>query len=415
MPSSYPSSRLLFVHQNFPGQFLHLAPAMAHAGNEVRALHINPSPPLPGVQDLRYSVKPPEAPAGHRWLNDLQVKLARAEACWKTALSMKAQGFEPDAIVAHPGWGESLLLKEVWPRARLGIYCEFYYHAEGADSHFDPEFSHPSEEDSARLRFRNANHDLHFSVADAGLSPTEWQKSVFPDIFRDRISAIHDGIDTTTIAPRDDAFITVRRGNQQYRLSRSDELITFVNRNLEPYRGYHVFMRALPDILAARPKARVVIVGGDEVSYGARAPEGKTWRQIFLDEVKDRLDLSRVHFVGKLPRGDFTTLLQSSTVHVYLTYPFVLSWSLMEAMSTGCAIVASDTAPVREVIRHGETGLLFDFFSPQALTTQVCGLLADAEQRKALGSNARRYAVEHYDLQTRCLPGQMAWVERLLG
>jgi glycosyltransferase involved in cell wall biosynthesis len=197
-----------------------------------------------------------------------------------------------------------------------------------------------------------------------------------------------------------------------------DEIVTFVNRNLEPYRGYHVFMRALPRLLRERPHARVLIVGGDEVSYGAApkpGPDGqpRTWKQIFLDEVQGELDLSRVHFLGRIPYGRFVALLQLSMVHVYLTYPFVLSWSLLEAMSAGCAIVAGDTAPVREAVRDGHTGLLVDFFDGDALVRRVVELIEQPALRAALGQAARAHAVSTYDLQKHCLPGQLAWVQEL--
>ena len=409
---------ILFVHQNFPGQFKHLAPAMARQGHRVVALHINACPPMPGVALVRYAVAGRPGQGAHRWLADLEVKTLRGEAAWHAALKLREQGFVPDVIVAHPGWGESLFLHQVWPQARLGIYCEFFYQAQGADVGFDPEFSQADADNACRLQMKNANYELNFPRAHAGLSPTHWQASLFPEPFASRIAVIHDGIRTDLIKPDASARIRVQNPQGSLELGHSDEVITFVNRNLEPYRGYHQFMRALPTILKARPQARVVMIGGNEVSYGAAPPPGpdgqaQTWREIFLNEVKDSIDLSRVHFVGKVPYADFLRVLQVSTVHVYLSYPFVLSWSLLEAMSAGCAIVASDTAPVREAIRHGETGQLVDFFDPAALAQQVIALCQDPAERARLGAQARAFAVAHFDLETRCLPGQIEWVERL--
>jgi len=409
---------ILFVHQNFPGQFKHLAPAMARQGHRVVALHLNACPPIPGVALVRYAVAGRPGQGTHRWVADLEVKTLRGQAAWQAAVQMREQGFVPDVIVAHPGWGESLFLQHVWPQARLGIYCEFFYLAEGADSDFDPEFGSPDADNACRLQMKNANYELHFPRAHAGIAPTHWQASVFPQPFASRIAVIHDGIRTDQVKPHANASIRVQTAQGLVQLGQSDEVITFVNRNLEPYRGYHQFMRALPTILKARPQARVVIIGGNEVSYGAAPPPGpggqaQTWREIFLNEVKDTLDLSRVHFVGKVPYAEFLRVLQVSTVHVYLTYPFVLSWSLLEAMSAGCAIVASDTTPVREAIRHGETGQLVDFFDPAALAQQVIALCDDPTERARLGGQARAFAVENYDLETRCLPKQIAWVEGL--
>ena len=409
---------ILFVHQNFPGQFKHLAPALARQGHHVVALHINDCPNVPGVKLVRYPVTGRPGSGTHRWLADLEVKALRGEAAWHAAVKLRAQGFVPDVIVAHPGWGESLFLHQVWPQARLGIYCEFFYRQQGADVGFDLEFGSPDADNACRLQMKNANYELHFPRAHAGIAPTHWQASLFPDPFKSRIAVVHDGIRTDQIQPDLSARIRVQSPQGVLQLNKGEEVITFVNRNLEPYRGYHQFMRALPTILKARPQARVVIIGGNEVSYGAAPPPGpdgqaQTWREIFLNEVKSELDLSRVHFVGKVPYADFLRVLQVSTVHVYLTYPFVLSWSLLEAMSAGCAIVASDTAPVREAIRHGETGQLVDFFDPAALAQQVIALCNDPTERASLGQQARAFAVEHYDLETRCLPRQMAWVERL--
>ena len=414
---------ILFIHQNFPGQFKFLAPALLKQGHNVRAMtmHKTEATQWQGVQLVHYSAKRGSTPNVHPWLSDFETKTIRAEACFKAALQMKQQGYLPDVIVAHHGWGESLFLKEVWPEAKLGIYCEFFYHPHGADVGFDPEFPATDEGEVCRLRLKNLNNLLHFEVADAGISPTQWQASTFPDPFKQKITVVHDGIDTQAVAPNSAISLTLKMAaGQDLVLTRQDEVITFVNRNLEPYRGYHTFMRALPQLLKERPNARVLLVGADDVSYGAppdAAKYGDTkWKDIFANEVRGKIsdaDWQRVHFLGHVPYQYFIPLLQLSTVHVYLTYPFVLSWSLLEAMSAGCAIVASDTQPLREAIVHNETGKLVDFFDALALAQSVCELLNNAEKRKRLGANARAFAQANYDLQSVCLPRQLAWVDQL--
>jgi glycosyltransferase involved in cell wall biosynthesis len=194
-------------------------------------------------------------------------------------------------------------------------------------------------------------------------------------------------------------------------LSAGDEVVTFACRHLEPYRGYHTFMRALPLLQKLRPQARVVIVGGDDTSYGAKPPPGKSWKQVFLQEVLRDLDLSRVHFVGQLPHPVLTQLMQVSRVHVYLTYPFVLSWSLLEAMSVGCTVVGSDTAPVREVIEDGRNGLLTDFFDPVRLAQATAQALEQADALRPLGLQARQTVIERFDLRRLCLPAHLAMFE----
>jgi glycosyltransferase involved in cell wall biosynthesis len=363
-----------------------------------------------GVNLVPYAAARGTSPNIHPWVSDFETKVIRAEACYRKALELKNGGFTPDVIVAHHGWGESMFLKEVWPDAKLGIYCEFFYHSGGADYGFDPEFPAQDSADVCRLQLKNLNNLAHFRVADAGISPTHWQASTFPEEFRAKITVIHDGIDTSTIAPKADISVKL---NDTLTLTRDDEVITFVNRNLEPYRGYHTFMRALPSLLKTRPNARVMIVGGDDVSYGARPPNGQKWKDIFAAEVKGQMsneEWSRVHFLGHISHPQFIGLLQLSTVHVYLTYPFVLSWSLLEAMSAGCAIVASDTAPLHEAIRQNETGRLVNFFDPKALAEEISALLASPQDRARLGSAARQFAIKTYDLQTVCLPRQLEWV-----
>ena len=406
---------ILFVHQNFPAQFKFLAPALVRRGHTVVAMTMQKTktPEWEGVKILSYAATRGTTPNVHPWVSDFETKAIRAEACFRAALKLKDQGFKPDVIVAHHGWGESLFLKEVWPEAKLGIYCEFFYHTQGADVGFDPEFPAKDEGEACRLKLKNINNLLHFDIADAGISPTQWQASTFPQPFRDKITVIHDGIDTLSLVPNPSVVLNLQGGLS---LSKADEVITFVNRNLEPYRGYHIFMRSLPEILQRRPKAHVLIVGGDDVSYGAKPENGTSWKELFASEVKPHIsdnDWKRVHFLGKIPYPHFIASLQLSTVHIYLTYPFVLSWSLLEAMSTGCAIVASDTQPLHEAIRHNETGRLVNFFDAQSLSNEVCALLDNPTERQRLGSNARAFAQEHYDLQTACLPRQLEWVERL--
>lgn len=243
--------------------------------------------------------------------------MIRAEACYRQALALKEKGLEPDVILAHHGWGEPMFLKDVWPNAKMGLYCELYHLDSGETVNFDPEFSTPDLRSNAlRLRVRNLNNALHFDIGDAGISPTKFQASTFPKPFRDKISVIHDGIDTDTVAPNPAATLRVR---EHQTLTRDDEVITFINRNLEPYRGYHVFMRALPKLLKTRPNAQVVLLGGDEVSYGSKPPKGKTWKQIYIDEVRSEIsdeDWKRVHFLGRVPYDVFLSMMQVSRLHI---------------------------------------------------------------------------------------------------
>jgi glycosyltransferase involved in cell wall biosynthesis len=401
----------LFVHQNFPGQFKYLAPTLAAGkANRVVGFTMNGHHGANNLQVINYKPARGIGKDTHELVREIEAKVIRADAAYNAAFELNRAGFKPDLIVAHPGWGESLFLKDVWPDARLALYCEFYYRAAGTDVGFDPEFPDLGEHRSRWVRMKNLNNLMHLDMADAGIAPTAWQADTFPEPFRQRVSVIHDGILTSKVAPDESAFVVI---NRELKIKRGDEVITFVNRNLEPYRGYHVFMRALPEILRKRPKARVIIVGGNGVSYGRAPSDGQSWKQIFLDEVKADLDLSRVHFVGNLSYVNYLRLIQVSAVHVYLTYPFVLSWSLLESMSAGCAIVASNTGPLREVIKSGENGVLVDFFDRAGLAREVCALLEDPARRELLGRNARDFVVKNYDLNTVCLPKQIEWVRQL--
>ncbi len=402
--------KILFVHQNFPGQYLYLAPELKKRGHDCMALTdiVNTRDSAIPVLKYKHEAQAPDPAATRLGRNYIQMS-DRGVTVARAALQLRQQrGYVPDVIFGHSGWGETLFLKEVWPEAKLLIYAEFYYKGRGADVGFDPEFAKPNFDQVIIAQGRASHLGQALLHADAGLSPTQWQASTYPPALRKMIDVIHDGVNTTVMAPQPLARFTLPTGQI---LTPQDEVLTFVNRNLEPYRGYHIFMRALPDVLKARPNAQVVIVGGDEVSYGGTPKGAKGWKDIILNEVKDRLDLNRVHFMGKVPYDQFTALMQVSTAHAYLTYPFVLSWSMIEAMSAGAHIIGSATPPVQEVITDGINGTLVDFFDVPGWSATLTAALANPAKFQPLRAAARQTALDRYD-QTILLPKMIDFVER---
>lgn len=401
--------RVLFVHQNFPGQYRHIAPSLARRkGMQVVGLGENPADPLPGVQHVRYKAPPQGSKETHRYVRRFEMAVYRGQHVARACLALKQRGFTPDLICCHPGWGEALYLKDVWPDARTLHYLEFYYRSSGADVGFDPPGQPVHIDDACRVRTLNATHLLSLDSADWGQTPTRWQASRFPEWARSRMSVIHEGVDTDAIRRNERAVFTLPDGRT---LTKEDEVVSFVARGLEPYRGFHTFMRALPEILARRPRAQIVMVGGDDPHYGSKPREGGTWKEVLLAELGDRVDRSRMHFTGKIPHAALGALMSISSAHVYLTYPFVLSWSLLEAMSASCAIIGSRTAPVEEVITHGETGVLVDFFSPEEVAAAVVRALEKPEEMWPMREAARRLVRERYDLHRICLPKHLALVD----
>ena len=397
---------ILFVHNNFPAQFRHVAQALARDPKaKVVAIGSPTARGASGVRLLKYSLNDTDVSATHPFARRFDIECRRAEQVLYGLSSLASARFVPDVVLAHPGWGEALPLRTIFPNARLLLYCEFYYGSEDRDIGFDPEFPAIGLDGHVSLHLKNATTLLGLIDCAAGVAPTRWQRSTFPREFQDKIAVIHEGIDVGVAKPAEASL----RLSSGLRLSSQDEVVTFVARNLEPMRGYHVFMRALPRILAARPRCQVVIVGGDGTSYGASPPKGRTWKSIYLDEVADRIDPARVHFTGPLPYHDYLRVLQVSSAHIYLTYPFVLSWSLLEAMSAGCLVIASDTAPVQEVI-DGNNGVLVPFFDSEQIAERVIAALARPHRFAALRERARETVIERFDLARKCLPEMLAFV-----
>ena len=404
--------RFLFVHQNFPGQYARLLAHLARdPANQIVFLTRNANRDFPGITKIVYKPSREAGKETHFYLRSLEEAVLHGQAVARVALRLKKRGFVPDVMLGHNAWGETLYLKDIFSESPLLAYFEFFYRASGGDVDFDPEF--PVDTDlRLRVRTRNAVNLLGLDAADLGQTATHWQHSTYPSRYHDLIAVAHEGIDTRHVKPDAEAALSLPDGRT---LTRADEVVTYVARNLEPYRGFHSFMRALPEIQRRRPKAHAVIVGGDEVSYGSKPHDGRTWRQTLLGEVRDKLDLSRVHFLGKVPYDTYLKVLQVSSAHVYLTYPFVLSWSMLEAMAAGCVVVGSSTTPVREVIRDGENGLLVDFFDTGAIAEKVESALVEPGQWDELRARARQTIVEKYDCASVCLPEQLRLIEGLTG
>jgi glycosyltransferase involved in cell wall biosynthesis len=403
--------KLLFVHQNFPGQFLHLAPEMQRRGHDVRAVTDAANKNHSNVPTLRYSHKAHEVDAkATRLGRNFTVMSDRGVSVARFCQKLRSEGYVPDVIYGHSGWGETLFLKEVWPEAKLLVFAEFYYRGIGADTGFDPEFQVAGFDQVMIAQSRAAYMAQALVHADGGVTPTVWQASTHPPALRRQLRVIFDGIDCDRLTPNPDAQFALPDGRL---LKRGDEVLTFVNRNLEPYRGFHIFMRALPAVLKARPGCQVVIVGGDEASYGQMPKDATCWREVLLNEVGASLDLSRVHFTGRVPYDRLVDLMHVSRVHAYLTYPFVLSWSMVETLAAGTLVIGSNTQPVAEVIQDGVHGRLVDFFDVPAWSAALTDALARPEAYDAMRDTARQMVRERYDLRSVCLPKQVELLTQL--
>jgi glycosyltransferase involved in cell wall biosynthesis len=411
--------RVLFIHQNLPGQFRRLIRylqtrpdvELVAIGEEAAVARMQSEMRLgPRVRTIGYPKPDGPGEKTHHYLRYFEACIRRGQAVTRVCVELKQQGWTPDVVVCHPGWGEALFVKDVFPRARLVVFCEFWWAADGLDVGFDPEYP-ASFDDRLRIRIKNSVLMQSLLAADDGVTPTAWQHSVHPPELRHKIREIHEGIDTAYLTPDPQARLTLPDGRV---LTRAQPVLTYVARNLEPYRGFHVFMRSLPRLLAGNPELQVVVVGGDGVSYGRRPPEGfASYREALCAELGDSVDWSRVHLLGKLPYASYRTVLQVSSLHIYLTYPFVLSWSMLEAMAVGVPVLGSDTAPVREVIRDGENGFLAGFFDAAALADRALDLIARRDEIASTGLRGRETVLRDYDFESVGLPAYLELLKPL--
>jgi glycosyltransferase involved in cell wall biosynthesis len=400
--------RILFLHSNFPAQFRHLAVALAQDSNhKVVFGTTRKEGTLPGVYKAIYTPSREAHPQTHHYVRTLENAVLQGQAVYRLADQLKAQSFIPDVVYAHSGWGPSLFIKDIFPKAKLLCYFEWFYQAHGSDADFDP--SEPlTADDEARIRIKNAPILIDLYSCDRGLSPTYWQRQQFPPEYHNKIKVHHDGVDTQFFQPQPEAKLFLPRINLDLR--EVPEIVTYVARGMEPYRGFPQLIETVALLQKRRPQCHVVIVGENRVAYGRMLPDGKTYKDVMLEKVP--LDLNRVHFTGLLPYPEYLQVLQASSVHLYLTRPFVLSWSMLEALSAGCLVVASNTAPVTEMIQDGVNGLLVDFFNTQEICDRIEYALDNPTQMVSIRRQARETILERYDL-AQLLPQHLQWIQEI--
>lgn len=400
--------RILFIHPNMPGQYKHLARSFgAEGGHEIYFITKHKTASIPGITRATWQLTKKTAPETHRYLGNISDAVITGQHVWRVCNELKTKkNFTPDIVIAHPGWGDAMFVKDIFPGVPLLNFCEFYYRATGADVGFDTPVT---EDDHARVRVKNANGLLYLEAMDWGIAPTFWQWSTYPEAFRSRISVLHEGIDVDICKPNPAAAMVLPNGTA---LRAGDEVVLYIARNFEPYRGFPTFIKAAEILLKQRPNCHIVAIGADDVSYGKKAEGGKTYRQLLTADAQ--LPAERMHFIGTVPYADLMSWIQIAKAQIYLTMPFVLSWSMLESMACGAALVGSRTKPVEEVITHGANGLLADFFSAEDVAAKTIQLLESKDNNAALREAARKTIVDHYNLND-ILPLQMQLVRDLAG
>ncbi|MEM9704441.1 MAG: glycosyltransferase [Pseudomonadota bacterium] len=385
--------KVLFVHDNFPAQFGRLGAYLDGLGWEVMFATKRKDAAALSNKIVAYEMHREPAEGVHPYSATWENAVLTGQGFARTAIKLRDAGFSPDLVVAHSGWGPGMYAKDVWPRTKTVGYYEWYYNTPAPDvSYLDDRA--PSPDICARSRSKNAPILMDLASCELGVCPTAWQQQQFPGCFQDKLTTHHDGIDTDYYHPLPFRPTSLKVGDVS--VPEGSEIVTYVARGMEPYRGFPQFMAAFADLQRLRPNAHAVIVGEDRVAYGRQLPDGQSHRKLAFENLD--LDESRVHFTGYLSRADYRTVLMCSALHVYLTVPFVLSWSMMEAMSAGCLLVASDTQPVREVMGEKE-GFLVDFRDRTALADAMDEALSDAAGFPEKRAAARQAILDRYSMK----------------
>lgn len=402
--------RILFLHNHFPGHYQHVAAALAaDSRNQVVFITRDRNGHIPGVDKRVFTpARSAESPT-HHYVRPFEDAVLHGQAVYRLCERLKREGFVPDLICSHAGFGPSLFIKDAFPDTPLLGYFEWFYHAQGSDADY---LDGPvSADDACRIRSRNAAILMELANCDRDLCPTKFQRGQFPPAFQDKLTLMHDGIDTDFFSPKPAARMVLPGLD----LSDAAEVVTYATRGMEPYRGFTQFMRAADILLKQRPDLHVVVGGGDDtVSYSKLPPRGRTYKQMMLDELPDLVNHPRLHFVGPLDYPVYRDMLRATDVHVYLTVPFVLSWSILEALSTGCLVVGADNAAVREVIDPGVNGLLADFFSPADISAKIVSALDGRSVMETIRSTARQSVIERFALKD-LLPRHLQLIRHLAG
>ena len=395
--------KILFIHPNMPGQYKHLARVMAQdpANQVVFITKEKPDINIPNVTKVEYRCTRDVLPETHRYLINFERAIFQGQEVWRVCNKLKEKGFVPDVICMHPGWGDGLFVKDIFTDTPVLSFLEFYYRSRGGDVSFlkpgyiNMPLPENTPDDNARIRIKNSCNLFNLEICDWGISPTHWQNIQNPALFRPKVSVLHDGVDTDLVVPGDGTQQVVLANGKV--LTAKDEVVTYIARNFEPYRGFPTVMRAIGEILKRRPNCHVVCVGADGVSYGASPPGGTTFRRMMMEEVNP--DMSRLHFIGYLKYEDMLNVLKISSAHIYLTVPFVLSWSMMEAMASGCLLIGSNTPPVMEVLEHERNGIVVDFYDHEAIADWVDKVFAHPTRMAHIRKEARQTIVDTFDLK----------------
>lgn len=401
--------KILFVHKSFPAQFKFLVSALAlNPNNVVIFITEDAETEIRGVNKLVYDASKPISENYNPYSLNFDLAINQGIHVAAKAMALKERGIIPDVIIGFSGWGCSMFIKDVFPDVPFVCYCEWYLNPQGGVFDFDGEKL--SIDARAKLRCDNAHVLTTLSLCDAGISPTNWQKQQFPKEYQNKIEVIPDGVDIDLFSP--DENVKFKINGADLELTKKDEVITYAARGLEPCRGYPEFMKAVAILQKKRPNAHFVIAGQNEYFYSYKKSDEEKSKEV-LETMFD-INMDKVYFVGKLPYKEYAKLLQVSTVHVYLTYPFVLSWSFLDAMSTGCCIVASKTAPVQEVMQDNYNGLLVDFFDVNKLVDKIEYAIDNQNKMSEIRENARKTILEKYDLVD-TIAKQMKFIDEVVN